>query len=358
MMPMSMLFSALMVESVETVTLADGVCGPDLEYVPTFLDFMASAQGRQEQQLGDAVIPAQEPDWRTVLKSGMALSRETRDLRIAVILTHAATEIHGLRGLADGLALIRDWLSAYWEPLHPALEIDGEHDPLMRANALSYLYSPNACLKAVRQARLVESRAGDLSVSDAESILKGRPLVSEAAVVNTPEQLKRLVADEYERNQDTFAALRQAATLQQDIASLWKNKLDAEYWPEFEVLSELLDRLAKLVDNLAITPHPSNTNSVNTYSVLVQSSATSTANATPSGQAASLPDAVHNRRDAFRTLALARQYFERHEPSHPAPMLIQRIEKLENLSFSQIISELTPDALAQLKQLAGEPLSP
>jgi len=66
---------------------------------------------------------------------------------------------------------------------------------------------------------------------------------------------------------------------------------------------------------------------------------------------------VDNRRDAFRALALARQYFEHNEPSHPAPLLIQRIEKLEGLSFAEIISELTPDGLGQLRQIAGEQIS-
>jgi len=120
----------------------------------------------------------------------------------------------------------------------------------------------------------------------------------------------------------------------------------------------LLDRLTSLVESLATTPYFNNTNSVNNDCALVQSSAMSTSTTTPSGWATSLPDTIHNRRDAFHTLTLARQYFERNEPSHPAPMLIQRIEKLENLNFAQIISELTPDALAQLKQLAGESLSP
>jgi len=352
MSPAQPLFHSLMAESAESAPLTDGACGPDLEYAPAFLDFMASAQGRQEQQLGDSVIPAQDPDWRAVLKSGMALACETRDLRIAAILTHAAAEIHGLRGLADGLALVRDWLSTYWETLHPALEVDGERDPLMRSNALSYLYAPHACLKAVRQARLVESRAGDLLVGDAESILKSRP-VPDTTLVNSPEQLTRLIADEYERNRETFAALRQAAAYQQDIAVLWKAKLDAEYWPEFDVLGELLERLALLVD--APATHSS---ADDADAALAQPSRSA-----PDGNAASgvpstaLPDAIHNRRDAFRTLALARQYFEHHEPSHPAPLLIQRIEKLENLSFAQIISELAPDALTQLKQIAGEQLS-
>jgi len=163
--------------------------------------------------------------------------------------------------------------------------------------------------------------------------------------------LTRLIADEYERNRETFAALCQAAAWQKDISVLWKAKLDAEYWPEFEALGEPLERLAKLVADLSTDSQAGNMDATSTP--ILPSGQVPGANA-----ASVLHEAIHNRRDAFRMLALVRHYFERHEPSHPAPLLIQRIEKLENLSFVDILSELTPDALAQLKQLAGEQLSP
>jgi len=340
------LFSALMAESTSADALAEKVCGPNLEYAPPFLDFMASAQGKQEQQLGNAVIPAQAPEWRVVLKSGMALAEQTRDLRIAVILTHAATEIHGLCGLADGLALVLNWLSIHWETLHPTLEIEGERDPLIRTNALSYLYAPNGCMKAVRCACLVTSPVGELSVGDIENLLKGRPL-ADNAVINTPEQLARLVADEYERNSTTYAALCRATALQQELTALWKAKLDAQYWPDFDSLQKLLEQLSELV------AHSHTGDAV----VAPTLSASPIIEAAPSVQSTLLPKVLHNRSDAFHTLALARQYFEHHEPSHPAPLLIRRIEKLENMDFADIISELTPDAFGQLKQLTGELLS-
>lgn len=339
----------------QSSALAEGPCGPDLEYAPHFLDFMASAKGKEEQQLGDAIIPAQEPDWRAVLESGMALANETRDLRIAVVLTQAATQVYGMRGLAGGLALVLDWLSLHWEALHPALTLDGERDPLMRANALSYLYAPDACLKTVRQARLLESRAGALYVGDAEDIIKGRT-VSSTAVVTTSEQLARLVADERGRNAETFASLSEAATLLQQIESLWKGRLEAEYWPEFDGLRDLLSRLADLV-TASLQDMPEGTQPQNFDAIPTPSQDAHSATRQTGLPAPALPDAVASRRDAFRALALARQYFERNEPSHPAPLLIQRIEKLEGLSFAEIISELTPDGLGQLKQIAGEQVS-
>jgi type VI secretion system protein ImpA len=331
--------SALLAES---STLVGGACGPNLEYTSSFVDFMTSAQIKEERQVGDAIISAQEPDWHVVMQAGMTLARESRDLRIAVTLTHAATKLHGLRGFTDGLALIHDWLSRHWDALHPTLVSDGEYDPLMRMNALSYLLAPDGCVKALRQARLLESRAGVLHVGDAENILLGRPIGSKAAV-STPEQLARLVADERERNAEAFASLNEALRLLQEIESLWKDRLETEYWPEFQGLREMLGRLA----GLAATHHQDTEMPDNTLPPPSGTASEAPAERSP------LPGAVHSRRDAFLALSLARHYFERNEPSHPAPLLIRRIEKLENLGFAEILAELAPDALGQIRQVTG-----
>jgi len=348
MLPAPSVFCALLTDS---SPLPKDTCGPDLEYAPHFLDFMGSAQGKPEQQVGQTIIAAQDPDWRGVLKSGMTLCAETRDLRIAIVLTHAAIELYGLRGLADGLALILDWLTHHWETLHPVLEIDGEHDPLIRSNALAYLYAPHTCLKAIRKARLLSSRIGEISVSLAEDILDNR--ADSNAAAGTLEQLQRLIQDEREANHETFAALHEANKLQQAIATLWKDKLEAEYWPEFNDLQNLLERLSHLEQeqtDLASQEADTPKSAADTapLSVSVGQGDTSSAH---------WPDAIDSRQQAFELLALTRQYFERHEPSHPAPLLISRIEKLKTLDFAQIIAELTPDGMAQLQQIAGQQAS-
>ena len=48
---------------------------------------------------------------------------------------------------------------------------------------------------------------------------------------------------------------------------------------------------------------------------------------------------------------------ERTEPSHPAPMLIRRAQRLLDLNFFQIIEELVPEGLQKIESLAGRPLS-
>ena len=45
---------------------ADAPCGQDMEYDATFLELDRASQGKAEQQMGDTIVPAQEPDWKDV----------------------------------------------------------------------------------------------------------------------------------------------------------------------------------------------------------------------------------------------------------------------------------------------------
>ena len=44
----------------------DNPCGADLEYDPAFAELERAAQGKPEQQIGNTVVPAADPDWKAV----------------------------------------------------------------------------------------------------------------------------------------------------------------------------------------------------------------------------------------------------------------------------------------------------
>ena len=64
---------------------------------------------------------------------------------------------------------------------------------------------------------------------------------------------------------------------------------------------------------------------------------------------------ITSREDVQVLLEKACRYLERAEPSHPAPLLIRRAQKLLALNFFQIIEELMPEGLQKLESLAGRP---
>ena len=79
------------------------VAGPNLEFAPGFGALERAAQGKPEQQYGDTIIAAAEPDWKEVEEQALALLDRTRDLRV---LAHLAVAHLHFAGFADFTAML------------------------------------------------------------------------------------------------------------------------------------------------------------------------------------------------------------------------------------------------------------
>src|SRR5262245_56763453 len=109
---------------------AENPCGADLEYGdPAFAELERSVQGKPEQQIGNTVVPAADPEWKLVERQATQLLGRTKDLRVSVHLANALLRVHGLRGFADGLGLLGKLVESYWDGLHPRLDPDDGNDP-------------------------------------------------------------------------------------------------------------------------------------------------------------------------------------------------------------------------------------
>ncbi|MCK8322717.1 type VI secretion system protein TssA, partial [Erwinia amylovora] len=60
-----------------------------------------------------------------------------------------------------------------------------------------------------------------------------------------------------------------------------------------------------------------------------------------------------SRSDAQLMLEKVKQYFSQHEPSHPAPLMIERVHRMIELDFMDIIRDLAPDGVHQLETIFG-----
>ena len=90
-----------------------------------------AAQSKPEQQFGDTVIAGEEADWRTVSQLSESVLTRSKDLRAAVLLARAQTRLQQIEGLSQGLALIHQLVSRYWDTLHPDLDREDNDDPVM-----------------------------------------------------------------------------------------------------------------------------------------------------------------------------------------------------------------------------------
>lgn len=330
------------IESLTAPISVELPCGPDLEYDQEFMALDLAARGKPEQQFGDTIVPAEEPDWREIKQRAEALFARTKDLRVAVLLARALTHTDNFVGVADGLKLIQQLLSLYWDSVHPLLDTEDDNDPTMRLNALMPLGDGDAFIRDLRTVYLVEpGRSGRISVRDI-LILAGRlPAGSDEVSQAEVDGVLRASVDETGRSTQIDAARASFATCR-ELQQLLMEKVGSEQMPNIKAVSDILGAVVKLCDSAA-----------------PQSDASGLADAAPddgTGAAASSPAApgtLRTRDDALRLLDRICEFIERTEPSHPAPLLLRRAQRLMNMSFVEIIQDIAPDGLSQTRNLAG-----
>ncbi len=64
-------------------------------------------------------------------------------------------------------------------------------------------------------------------------------------------------------------------------------------------------------------------------------------------------DRISNRHDIIRILDQICQYYQTNEPASPVPLLLKRAKKLVDKDFIEIIKDLTPASIDQIKIISG-----
>ncbi|RQZ71250.1 type VI secretion system protein TssA [Burkholderia sp. Bp9004] len=326
-------------------------CGPNLEYDADFLQLQERATPRAEQQYGDTVIPAETPDWRAVERLALALSERTKDLRVAAHLARSWTEQHGIPGYADGLAVVAGLIERWWDDLHPRLDADGEQDPTPRMNALADVAGAHECARAARRQPLFD---GGPSVRDAERALDGRDEAGGPAA-GSRDGLVAALSIARDDGRVPIDAVRAALGALDTIRARVTDRLGSEWSPDASDTEKALQRIVREMPE----PAPVQAAGPADGSIPAMPAAPGAAHGAsvpatvPNGQA--WRDAeVASRDDVRLGLDKMCRYFELHEPSHPAPLLLRRAQRLLALDFYEIIRDLAPESLPKLDLLSGE----
>ncbi|WPH14315.1 type VI secretion system protein TssA [Variovorax paradoxus] len=337
-------------------------CGEDLEYDPDFMALQQAATGKREQQFGSTIIPAEPPDWARVERIAKQLCQRTLDVRVLVLLTLAWTESRGLPGYVDGLRVVDGILQKFWNDVHPRV-VDGDfEDPLPRMNALAALAEAEGLGRSVRDARLLEDAGASMSLRQVEALLDS----SKADQIDYPGgigRLREVARRAQEKAAPAVMALHAALELLRRIRETSERALGQSWAPDFSRLERSLRTVVQLLPEQA-QPEPVEAPQAalqghgSAQAVPSAQGAEGVASGAPGPRAASIKDIEISTRDDVQVLLeKACQYMERTEPSHPAPMLIRRAQRLLDLNFFQIIEELVPEGLQKIESLAGRSLS-
>jgi type VI secretion system protein ImpA len=326
--------------------------GENLEYDAAFLALQQAVVEKPEQQFGDTIIDAQAPDWNQVEKQALALCDRTCDLRVIHALACAWTSQNGLAGYASGVLLAHDALQKCWEGVYPQLVEDDYEDPLPRINVINSLADMQGVGRSVRSANLLTGAHGQLSLRDAENIMEGSRVDlfpgGRARLVETLNQAAIAGAPE-------IIGLDSAAKSLQGIVDLVTARLGSEWAPSVSSLQRIFELITTVSGASAATQseQPDNAGSSNNSGQGEVGPAPGNVE-TAQQQAVERPVSwtevqIKTRDEALVALEKVSSYFEIHEPSHPAPFLIRRVQQTIPLNFHEMLKNLTPGNAEQFE---------
>lgn len=317
-----------------------------MEYDAQFLQLERDAKGQPERSMGDSILPAEPPDWRSIQQQSLDLLQRSKDLRITHFLLQSALALQGVAGLADALTLINALLREYWADLHPHLDADDNNDPTVRINALSGLTS-DATIRLLRESILTRSRTfGPVSLRAA---LNASGLMSFPDEQLGAQQLNAAFLDsDPEQLQATRDALSTARAACEAIEQQVSDQVGSAQGVDLSLLKQPLKQALQILSQFvpsseADSREPEAVSDDNAPSVDFSAAPVAPR---PSGD-------IANRDDVLRSLDKILAYYSRYEPSSPLPVLLNRAKHLVHADFAAIVRNLIPDGMSQFENLRG-----
>lgn len=328
-------------------------CGIDLEYDPEFVVLAAGVASKDEAQYGDFVGTPLPVNWSDVDRDCRRLMMRSKDMRLAVLFTRCRTRLTASAGLAEGLAVLAGWLTAFPDLIHPQPDVDEDRAAALeiRMNALQSLTDAQGLLSDVREIVLIRSTAMRLQVRDVERAF-ARPRADDALA---PESVQRQLDELRMQLPSPLASLDGALRSVQAIED-WSRDHLGQYAPDLSALTHLLR-------SLGAQPGGHGSDVVGTVSAAedmqVQgeikaagevANAAEAVDASVADQAPGMTALEKTVRAVDRNTALdlireARYWFEQHEPSSPIPVLLKRAEQFAGKRYADVVKAIPAELL-------------
>ena len=334
--------SAIDVEKLLQPVTDESPCGEDMEYEAPFQELERAATVESGASMLDDDAEPEAPKWSDVASMAETLLGQTKDLRVAMYLTGARLNTHGVVGLANGVSLVKGFLTEHWAEVHPQLDAEDDDDPTMRINSLAALGDADGLVKALREVPLVKAkRAGNYSLRDIRTAAGDLPAPEgaeppESGVIDAAFQECEL-DDLKESAEAVVAAVRELREIEAHLTAqvgAANNSLDVK------ILADELNSISKIyADQL-------------TNRGVDVETAENIGDGETAGGGNAISGDIRSREDAIRMMDKISEYFRRNEPSSPVPLLLQRAKGLVAKDFMEILKDLTPDAISQAEMFS------
>lgn len=315
---------------------ADAPCGVDLEDTQLLASFDAF------RVFGNDTPLRSDLDWREIRDQSLEALGKSRDLRLLAHLAAATLRVDGLKAFCGLLTVAERWLTEQWALVFPRVD----EDAVLRKNALNCFSDRMAVIDPLRRAPIATHRQlGTFSLRDLE--LATAQLSPTDADKETPSQAQieaTLTASPVEELASLVEQIAVASEALKKVAAAMQQHAGLQSAPDFEPLQRPLARIHTIVTEHLTTrgaanpaPQPREPG---------QSGPAAAAVAVAVGEIAS-------RQDAIRAIDAISSFFRKNEPSSPVPLLLDRAKRLVSKTFLEVLEDIAPDSLTQVRQLGG-----
>lgn len=264
------------------------------------------------------------PRWVEAQAKASEMAAKTKHLRLACVLAECGLNNEGLEGFRDGLRLVRQWCSDYWDHLYPK---EG------RSTLVEALDQPRFLIKPAR-VLISNAEAGKFSFEDYERAAENeksldKEVASHARLVlasfrATPPQIWRAVL---QTAKDSLGHAR-------EIESVFDERGGRNEQLSLSNLKDFFGRMVEALEPLAA--EPDNEKAAADEPSLAVSTNSGVPSSAPSGT-------LITRSQAAAQLEQIARFFEINEPSSPVPFLLRRAQRCIGMTFMELVDELAND---------------
>lgn len=310
-----------------------------IEFEPSYceLEFALSEYDSQNDPL-NALDIGNDINWNLIRDKARELLERCFDLRVILWLMRANLHIDGFSAVYQGITTIDGKYAEEGSTIFPQADMELATDSF-HAAALGWL-ATSSCLHEIKNSKIFPD-----TPLTTDELLNMRMDEQEGKSLHFSEVVKVLgQADSYFAGRN-LPSLKEQLALEIDALERVENyaNLQAEdYRLDCRQVRDYLKQFNRQLASLEQQELPAERDDAEIDS--------------PDADApVAMPGKyIRSRQDVILLLDQVLDYFQNYEPSHPAPILIRRSQKMIGMDFATIVEELLPESLASLNQLSGK----
>jgi type VI secretion system protein ImpA len=305
---------------------------------------------RQVRDLRKAAVvdPNSQGNWTKILALCETALAKSKDLELAARWTDARVRVDGFAGLRDGLGLVRELVSRFWDTVHPrAQDGNGAVNLEGRRARLEWMAGKDF-LMSVERVPLVRTGGGEprgwidyrftTRVDDAKAAADPTAYeeLKTGGYISTEEWLQGLGSTPPERLRETLGAVRASLKELQGLS----RACDERMGPDAPSLLALGQTLENIETYLA---EKTGESSAQGESAGGGSSAVEAGGGNAAAASPGVSGPIRSRAQALQRLQEVADYYRQAEPHSPVSHLVQRAIKWGKLPFEDLVKDFIKD---------------